>query len=96
MNGEEEVALDKLIGRKVTDDKGKFLGWLRDLVIEESGQISALVLELNADHPLVKAGQSSDGMLNLPIEMVQQLVPTVIIDEKGLSLFFEKQKLIQP
>ena len=92
----EEVPLSKLIGRRVTDDQGKFLGWLRDLVIEESGQISALVLELNADHPLVQTGQSSDGMLNLPVEMAQQLVPIVIVDRKGLSLFLAKQKLIQP
>jgi sporulation protein YlmC with PRC-barrel domain len=96
LSNKEQVTLDKLIGRKVIDDEGKFLGWLRDLIIEGAGQISALVLELNTDHPLVQSSQSSDGMLNLPIEMVQKLTPSVRVDKKGLSLFLAKQKLIQP
>jgi sporulation protein YlmC with PRC-barrel domain len=96
LSDKEQVTLDKLIGRKVIDDEGKFLGWLRDLIIEESGQISALVLELNTDHPLVQSRQSSDAMLNLPIEMVQKIIPSVRVDKKGLSLFLAKQKLILP
>ncbi|MFH1586245.1 MAG: PRC-barrel domain-containing protein [Candidatus Diapherotrites archaeon] len=76
----------QLATKRVITNRGDEVGKLSDLLVEErSGDIEALLVEVDRDSKLLKRVDSKDRIIQIPYSAVTAVSDVFIVDERELA-----------
>jgi sporulation protein YlmC with PRC-barrel domain len=76
----------QLATKRVITNRGDEVGRLSDLMVDEtSGNIEALIVEVDADSRAVKRANLQDRVIQVPYSAVTAVSDVFIIDERELA-----------
>lgn len=76
----------QLATKRVITNRGDEVGKLSDLLVEEkSGDIEALLVEVDRDSKLLKRIETKDRIIEIPYSAVTAVSDVFIVDERELT-----------
>lgn len=75
----------QLATKRIITNKGEEVGKLIDLLVEEkTGEIEALMVEVNMESKFIKRINPSEKVIEIPYSAVTAVSDVIIVDERGI------------
>lgn len=81
----------QLATKRVITNRGDEVGRLSDLLVDEnSGNIEALIVEVDAESKVIKRMNMQDRVIQIPYQAVTAVSDVFIVDEREITSLDEK------